>query len=155
MIGCKRPFQIVITSNNGYPLDQNLYQSVKGMSAAAQIVEEDGLILFASECSDGFPDHGSYRKLLFDYPSPEALLDTIRQPGFSMFDQWQVQLQALICTKACVGIFSKLEANEVRKAHLTPVKSLQDSLEIELDRVGSDATVALLPEGPLTVPYLL
>ena len=155
MIGCKRPFQIVITSNNGYPLDQNLYQSVKGMSAAAQIVEEDGLILFASECSDGFPDHGSYRKLLFDYPSPEALLDAIRQPGFSMFDQWQVQLQALICTKACVGIFSKLEANEVRKAHLTPVKSLQDSLEIELDRVGSDATVAILPEGPVTVPYLL
>ncbi len=155
MIGCEKAFPIVLTSNNGYPLDQNLYQSVKGMSAAAQIVEEGGLILVAAECSDGFPDHGNYRKLLFDYPSPEALLDAIRQPGFSVFDQWQVQLQALICQKARVGILSKLEPSEVRKAHLTPIKSLQDSLETELDRIGKDAPVAILPEGPVSVPYLL
>jgi len=154
MIGCEKPFPIVITSNNGYPLDQNLYQSVKGMSAAAQIVEKGGLILLAAECSDGFPDHGNYRKLLFDYPSPEALLDAIRQPGFSVFDQWQVQLQALICQKARVGILSKLEPSEVRKAHLTPVESLQEALETELDRIGRDAPVAILPEGPVTVPYL-
>ncbi len=155
MIGCDKPFPIVITSNNGYPLDQNLYQSVKGMSAAAQIVEEGGLILVAAECSDGFPEHGNYRKLLFDYPSPAALLDAIRQPGFSVFDQWQVQLQALICQKARVGILSRLEPSEVRKAHLTPVESLQEALETELDRVGSKASVAILPEGPVTVPYLL
>lgn len=155
MIGCDKPFPIVITSNNGYPLDQNLYQSVKGMSAAAQIVEEGGLILVAAECSDGFPEHGNYRKLLFDYASPAALLDAIRQPGFSVFDQWQVQLQALICQKARVGILSKLEPSEVRKGHLTPVESLQEALETELDRVGSNATVAILPEGPVTVPYLL
>jgi len=145
----------VITSNNGYPLDQNLYQSVKGMSAAAQIVEEGGLILVAAECSDGFPEHGNYRKLLFDYPSPTALLDAIRQPGFSVFDQWQVQLQALICQKARVGILSKLEPSEVRKGYLTPVESLQEALETELDRVGRDIPVAVLPEGPVTVPYLL
>ncbi len=145
----------MITSNNGYPLDQNLYQSVKGMSAAAQIVEVGGLILVAAECSDGFPEHGNYRKLLFDYPSPAALLDAIRQPGFSVFDQWQVQLQALICQKARVGILSTLEPSEVRKGHLTPVESLQEALETELDRVGRETPVAILPEGPVTVPYLL
>ena len=55
MIACDRPYPIVITTNSGYPLDQNLYQTDKGLSAAAQIVEEGGLIICASECSDGFP----------------------------------------------------------------------------------------------------
>jgi len=155
MVGCERAFPIVITSNNGFPLDQNLYQAVKGMSAAAQIVEEGGLILVAAECSDGFPDHGNFRKLLFDYPSPTALLDAIRQPGFAVFDQWQVQLQGLICEKARVAIRSELDPREVRKAHLAPVDSLQAALEAELDRIGRDAPVAVLPEGPVTAPYLL
>lgn len=155
MVGCQRAFSIVVTSNNGFPLDQNLYQAVKGMSAAAQIVEEGGLILVAAECSDGFPDHGNYRKLLFDYPSTEALLDAIRQPGFAVFDQWQVQLQALICQKARVGIQSKLDPEDVRKAHLIPIDSLQAALNAELDRIGRDAPVAVLPEGPVTVPYLV
>src|SRR5690606_37594276 len=34
MIKCDERFDVVITSNSGYPLDQNLYQAVKGMSAA-------------------------------------------------------------------------------------------------------------------------
>lgn len=155
MVGCDRTFPIVVTSNNGHPLDQNLYQAVKGMSAAAQIVEEGGLILIAAECSDGFPDHGNYRKLLFKYSGPDALLKAIRAPGFAIFDQWQVQLQALICKKARVGILSKLEPADVRKAHLIPVNSLRTALEEELDRIGKDASVAVLPEGPVTVPYLV
>jgi hypothetical protein len=60
----------VVTTNSGYPLDQNLYQAVKGMSAAAQIVEQDGFILQASRCNDGFPNHGNFRTLLFDHSHP-------------------------------------------------------------------------------------
>ena len=58
------PFDVVVTSNSGYPLDQNLYQAVKGMSAAAKVVKPGGLIVCAAECRDGFPGHGSYRQLL-------------------------------------------------------------------------------------------
>jgi len=58
------PFDIVITSNSGYPLDLNLYQAVKGMSAAAQIVRQGGSIILAAECVDGIPDHGEYKRLL-------------------------------------------------------------------------------------------
>ena len=58
------PFDIVITSNNGYPLDQNLYQSVKGMTAAAQIVRPGGAIVAVAECRDGLPEHGNYKTLL-------------------------------------------------------------------------------------------
>ena len=57
--GGQAPYDIVVTTNGGYPLDQNLYQTVKGMSAAAQIVKPGGAILVAAECSDGFPGHGA------------------------------------------------------------------------------------------------
>jgi len=55
------PFDVVLTTNSGFPLDQNLYQAVKGMSAAAQVVRPGGAIVCAAECRDGFPSHGSYR----------------------------------------------------------------------------------------------
>src|SRR6476659_4147186 len=58
------PFDVVLTTNSGFPLDQNLYQAVKGMSAAAKVVRPGGTIVCAAECSDGFPGHGSYRQLL-------------------------------------------------------------------------------------------
>ena len=65
MTPVKEPFPFVITTNSGYPLDQNLYQSVKGMVAAAEIVTDGGGILLTAECSDGFPDHGNFARLIF------------------------------------------------------------------------------------------
>src|SRR6478736_9677374 len=59
-----RPYPVVVTTNAGYPLDQNLYQCVKGMSAAAQVVQPGGTIVLAAACEDGFPDHGSFREVL-------------------------------------------------------------------------------------------
>ncbi len=66
-----RPFEVVVTTNSGYPLDQNLYQAVKGMSAAAEIVREGGTIICAAECRDGVPDHGEYGRILRGGRSPE------------------------------------------------------------------------------------
>ncbi len=154
MIACSRPFPIVVTTNSGYPLDQNLYQAVKGMSAAAQIVEPGGLIVAASRCNDGFPAHGNFRKLLFEHNNPSALLETILRPGFSMYDQWEAQLLAMICLKARVGLFSEISEDETRRAHLEKVEEIAERVAIELDRVGKDAPVAVLPEGPMTIPYL-
>ena len=45
MIATNKMFDLVITSNSGYPLDQNLYQSIKGISAAAQITKPGGTIV--------------------------------------------------------------------------------------------------------------
>jgi nickel-dependent lactate racemase len=154
MVACARPFAVVVTTNSGYPLDQNLYQAVKGMSAAAQIVGEGGYIAAASRCNDGFPAHGNFKKLLFDHASPRALLDTICAPGFSLYDQWEAQLLALIRLKARVGLYSEIPADEVRRAHLEPVSDIGEAVGDELERVGRDATVAVLPEGPMTIPYL-
>lgn len=154
MVACPHPFPVVVTTNGGHPLDQNLYQAVKGMSAAAQVVAEGGLILAASRCDDGFPAHGNFRRLLFEHDSPRALLDTIMAPGFSMFDQWQAQMLALVLLRARTGLHSELPDDEVRRAHLEPVSDLSARLAEELRRLGRDAPVAVLPEGPVTIPYL-
>jgi nickel-dependent lactate racemase len=154
MVACARPFPIVVTTNSGFPLDQNLYQTVKGMSAAAQIVEGGGYIATASRCDDGFPEHGNFRKLLFDHPSPRAVLDAIGAPGFSLYDQWEAQLLALIRLKARVGLLSDLADEDVRRAHLEPIADVGAAVAREQARLGRDAPVAVLPEGPQTIPYV-
>ncbi|MDB5385817.1 MAG: hypothetical protein JWM11_1463 [Planctomycetaceae bacterium] len=154
MIPCDQPFPVVVTTNAGYPLDQNLYQAVKGMSAAAQIVEQDGFILACSKCNDGFPTHGNFKKLLFESSSPRALLDRILTPGFSMYDQWEAQLLALIELKARVGLKSDLIDEEVRKAHLEPVHNINARVAQALSACGNNARIAMLPEGPMGIPYL-
>ena len=147
------PFPVVLTTNSGYPLDQNLYQAVKGMSAAAQIVEPGGLILAAARCNDGFPAHGNFKRLMTEPASAQAVLDMILAPGFSVYDQWEAQMLAMILVRARVGLFSELPGEAVRAAHLEPVDDLADRLRAELTRLG-DVPVAVLPEGPMTIPYL-
>jgi nickel-dependent lactate racemase len=154
MVACDQAYPIVVTTNGGYPLDQNLYQAVKGMSAGAQIVTDGGLILAASRCNDGFPSHGNFRKLLFDHSSPKDILDTILTPGFSMFDQWEAQMLAMICQKARVGLYSGIDSGEVKRAHLDPVLDIGEEVGEELTRIGRDSAIAVLPEGPMTIPYL-
>jgi nickel-dependent lactate racemase len=154
MVRCDRAYPVVVTTNSGYPLDLNLYQAVKGMSAAAQIVEPGGLILAAARCNDGFPAHGNFRELMTGHASPRAVLDAIMAPGFSMYDQWEAQILALILLKARVGLFSEIPADDVRAAHLEPVADLRQRLLDELARRGAETPVAVLPEGPMTIPYL-
>jgi nickel-dependent lactate racemase len=154
MVPFADPFPVVVTTNSGYPLDQNLYQTVKGMSAAAQVVSEGGYIVAAARCDDGFPAHGNFRKLLFAHGSPRELLDAIEAPGFSVYDQWEAQLLALIRLKARVGLYSELPAEDVRRAHLEPLADVGAAVAGELARIGRDARVAVLPEGPMTIPYL-
>lgn len=154
MVPCPEPFPIVVTSNSGYPLDQNVYQSVKGMSAAAQIVSDGGLIIAAAECSDGFPDHGNFRPCLYEHDSADAMLDTIQRAPEPFLDQWQVQLFALILKRATVAFRSGLPDEAIRRAHLEPVTDVAARIAKELDRIGPDSPIAVLPEGPMTIPYL-
>ena len=154
MYGVAQPFDIVVTTNSGYPLDQNLYQTVKGLSAAALIVKQGGAILCASECSDGLPDHGNYAKILQMRDTPQGLLDMIMEPGFSMFDQWEVQAQALVQLKAECHLYSSLAPDAVRAAKLKPSADPGRTLAELLERFGPGARVAVLPHGPLTIPYV-
>jgi len=154
MVACDRTFPIVVTTNGGYPLDQNLYQTVKGMSAAAQIVSEGGYILTAARCNDGFPSHGNFKKLLFEHGTPKAILDTVLAPGFHLFDQWEAQMLAMILVRARAGLYSEIPADEIRRAHVEPVADVSARLAEEVRKVGRDVPIAVLPEGPMTIPYL-
>ena len=147
------PFDIVITTNSGYPLDQNLYQTVKGMSAAAQVVKPGGAILSCSECSDGVPDHGNFAKILKMRDTPQELLAMINNPEFRVFDQWQVQSQAMIQSKADCYLYSSLDAQTVKDAKFMPVSSPCDAIT-ELLKKKPEASVAVLPLGPLVIPYI-
>jgi nickel-dependent lactate racemase len=147
-------FDVVITSNSGYPLDLNLYQAVKGMSAAALIVKEGGDIIVAGECWDGIPDHGEYKRLLWEADSAEDLLARVMSPGFRCHDQWEVQLQAQVQQKARVHVYADgLSDEELRRAHVLPCRSIEEV--VAGIRLGNPAaTIAVLPDGPQTVPYL-
>ena len=155
MVPVPAPFDIVVTTNSGYPLDMNLYQAVKGMSAAAQIVRPGGAIIVAAECRDGIPGHGLYGQLLRETSGPQALLDTICRSGFVKQDQWQVQIQAQIGLKAEVYVRSDgVTAAEIEAAQLKPCASIEDTLTQLLRRYGPSASICVLPEGPQTIPYL-
>jgi lactate racemase len=154
MARCDHAYPVVITSNSGYPLDQNLYQAVKGMSAAAQIVEDGGLIIVAARCNDGFPVHGNFQRFLFDYDGPQAFLDALFSPGFAQQDQWQNQLLALIQLRARIAVFSELEPADLIKAHMQPIYDLNDFVAGVAAGLPENARIAVLPEGPMTIPWL-
>jgi len=148
------PFDVVITSNSGYPLDLNLYQAVKGMSAAAQIVRQGGDIIIAAECWDGIPEHGQYARLLREADSIDDLYARIMAPDFRCQDQWQAQIQVKIQMKANVHVYSDgLTDEALTEAKVIPCRSITATLENILAR-KPHASIAILPEGPQTVAYI-
>jgi nickel-dependent lactate racemase len=149
-----KAFDMVITTNSGYPLDQNLYQGVKGMSAAARILKHGGTLILACECRDGIPAGSSFDQLLRSENSPEAILTRLSTPGFVRPEQWQAQIQALVQRKARILLFSSLSEDQVRNAHLTPCKDIGLEVQQILGRQSNSFRVGVLPQGPLTIPYL-
>jgi nickel-dependent lactate racemase len=155
MAAVRAAYDVVLTTNSGYPLDQNLYQSVKGMSAAAQIVKPGGSIIIASECSDGLPAHGGYKDLLRHGISPDVFLEKVFATDFSVHDQWQVQVQAQIQRKARVFVKADgLSADQLRDAWFEPVGDLRQCIEQRMAAAGAGARLAVLPQGPQTIPYI-
>jgi nickel-dependent lactate racemase len=155
MVRVDEPYDIVITTNSGYPLDQNLYQSVKGMSAANQIVRDGGSIVIATACADGLPNHGRYAALLAKAGSPQAILDMLARPGFSEPDQWQVQIQALIQLRADVYVYSDgLTDQQIEQALFIPCRNIEQTVAQLLAKYGPSARICVIPDGPQTIAYL-
>ena len=148
-------FDVVVTTNAGFPLDQNLYQAVKGMSAAATVAAPGGLIICAAECADGFPDYGSFRAELAAEPTAERLLASIAARTRTVPDQWQVQVLARVLARARVGVHaSGLTDADLSSAHLFAVPDIAAAVAAELEATGPGARVCVLPEGPQTIPFV-
>jgi lactate racemase len=145
-------FDIVITSNSGYPLDLNLYQAVKGMSAASRVVRPGGAIILAAECWDGIPSHGEYRRLLWEASSPRDLLDRVLPVAGGCQDHWEARVQAQIQCKAAMYVYADgLSDEDLRRALVVPCRSIERAVaQIRAEKPG--ATIAVLPDGPQTIP---
>jgi nickel-dependent lactate racemase len=155
MIGLDEPFDVVLTTNSGYPLDQNLYQAVKGMSAAEKVVKEDGVIVCAAECRDGLPDGGEYARMLGSASSIRELRRSIEGGGRTEPDQWQVQIQARVQERARVAVYSDfLSEMDLHTAHLEKTEDVGETVREALEAASPDSRLCVLPEGPQTVPYL-
>jgi len=153
MVPVDEPFDVALTTNAGYPLDLDLYQTVKGISAAAQVVRKGGAILVASECWDGIPSHGNYKKLLWEASSAQELWDRVTAPDFRALDQWEAFLHARLCLHADIHIYADgLSDEQIRHAMLTPCRDIQSTLQQLIARYGP--RLCVLPQGPMTIPYL-
>ena len=148
------PYDVVVTTNSGYPLDMNLYQGVKGMSAAAVIIKEGGTIILAAECREGLPAGSPCDNLLRSAQTPAELLAKISSPGFEWPEQWQPHIQTLIQARARILLHSAMSDELVRAALLEPCPDIAATVRAEVERIGPNARVAVLPWGPLTIPYI-
>ncbi len=148
-------FDVVVTSNAGFPLDQNLYQAVKGMSAAAKVVREGGLIVVAAECRDGFPDHGEFRQLLASASSPRELLASLSQRSHTVPDQWEAQILARVLSGARVAVHTDgLDAEDLESAFLSPADDISATVHDELAQLDGGGTCCALPAGPETIAFV-
>jgi len=155
MVPVDRLYDIVITSNSGYPLDLNIYQTVKGMSAASQVVKPGGTIILAAECWDGIPSGSDYEAILESVNGSDELMDYVITNEGSLKDTWQIYYQAIIQKKAHVHLYSRtLDHSTIRKALFTPAADIESLVISIADKIGKEAAICIMPEGPLTIPYL-
>jgi len=148
-------FDIVISTAGGYPLDINMYQSVKGIAVAANIVRDGGAILLISACEEGLPDYGEYGTIMRDGDTPQDLLRMINSPGYSKQDQWDAQIQAQICQRLKLYIYSDgLRDEEIKNVFGIPCRDVENIISALLKEYGAEARIAVIPAGPLSVPYI-
>ncbi len=148
---------IVVTGNGGYPLDQNIYQAVKGMSAAETVCRPGGVIVMVSDCADG---HGgeSFFKILSEAKSPAALLKEIEAvpQERTAADQWQVQILARILSRFTVVLVSgKCPASMAGAMHMRHASTLSEGLSLAFSIMGPSAKVSVMPDGVAVMPVKL
>jgi lactate racemase len=142
-------FEVVVSTNSGYPLDRNLYQVVKGMAAAERVVAPGGTIVMAAACQDGIPAGSAFEQIVTAVDEPAALLASETPPSL---DYWQAQVLARVLGQADVQLRSDgLSASETRAAFLDPIDDVSDSVARAIASSRSGARVCVLPDGPLTV----
>lgn len=144
-----QPADIVVTTNGGYPLDQNIYQSVKGMTAAEANCKEDGVIIMVSACNDGHGGQSFYENLR-DVESPRALLDRIAKVprNETIPDQWEMQILARILDKFTVIMVTDMCSPEmIKEMHMEHAYTFEEALQRAFELKGKDAGVVVIPDG--------
>ncbi|MCE5285045.1 MAG: nickel-dependent lactate racemase [Pelosinus sp.] len=144
-----KPADIAITSNGGYPLDQNIYQSVKGMSAAEATCKKGGVIIICSACNDGHGGEDFY-EWFAKASGPQAILDKIMAIDASntIPDQWEAQVLARIQRDHKVIIVTdQCDHKMIESMHMRAANSLSEALAAAEELMGKDAKITIVPDG--------
>ena len=140
---------IVISTNGGYPLDQNIYQSVKGMTAAEATCKKGGVIIMVSACNDG---HGgkSFYDNMENSSSPREVLDKTIKVGRNdtVPDQWEFQILARILdTYTVILVTDMCDPEMIKKMHMQHAATFEEALKRALEIKGNDAEITVIPDG--------
>lgn len=140
---------IVISTNGGYPLDQNIYQSVKGMTAAEAAVREGGVIIMLAAANDGTGGDEFYRCMQAKDDPADIYADIMtRGRGETVMDQWMTQILSRILLRASVVYVSTADPELVRGYHMIPAATLPEAMEIaEGILENKNATITAIPDG--------
>lgn len=145
----KTPSDIVVSTNGGYPLDQNIYQSVKGMTAAEANCKENGVIIMVAACNDGHGGQSFYDNVA-GAESPKALLDKIATVprNETVPDQWEFQILARILDKFTVIMVTDMcDPEMIKSMHMQHAFTFEEALKKAFEIKGEDATVTVIPDG--------
>lgn len=148
-----RQTDIVVTTNNGYPLDRNLYQTVKGIDTASKVAKEGGVIVVAAQCMDGV-GHQKFADLILSCQTVDELYDQMSVSP-SMIDKWQVQVLAKALKKQKIILISEGISKELaEKLFFIHADSLDDALEKAIELKGTEASISVMPDGPVIIPVV-
>ena len=144
-----KPARIVITTNGGYPLDQNIYQAVKGMTAAEAVVEQGGVIIMAACSGDGHGGEAFYRTFKEERDEDHILgkfMET--DPEHTIVDQWQSQIFARVLKWATVIYISDMPDALVEELHMIPAHSLEEAVRTADRILGTEGEkITVIPDG--------
>ena len=143
------PADIVITSNGGAPLDQNIYQCVKGLTAAEATAREGAVLIICAELADGTGGEGFYRSLR-DCESPRAHFEQcVATPQAETIpDQWESQILARILMKHRVIFVSRPEMEStIREMKLDFAPNIEQALAMARAEKGENARITVIPNG--------
>lgn len=145
------PLDFVLTTNSGAPLDCNLYQTAKGMSAAASGLKEGGVILIASACYEGV-GNPEYEQVMDMVDEPEKFLKRLMAHEFFIPDQWCAQETYQVMRRNPTWLYTDgIPKEKVRQYHFRPVDSIEKSVAELLAHFGQNARWAVVPDGPQLV----
>ena len=139
---------IVVTGNGGYPLDQNLYQSVKAVSTAEMCAKENAVIVMCCSCIDGLG--GEYFEKIMTGGTPKEMMEYLSKipRKETIPEQWNAQIYFRILMKHKVILVSEyLNEEQVKKANLIPAKNLKEAMEKAFEIKGKDSDVVVIPDG--------
>ena len=143
---------IAITTNNGAPLDLDLYQACKGIYHASLITRDGGIVITLSSCRRGAGPE-AFANIHRAARSPTAVLQDIKREEINSV-QWENQILAHIQMRNDIYLMSELDDKLVRDMMITPIHSIEEGLKKAFRKLGNTAEVAVIPEGPLTLPVL-